>query len=254
VSNQDSAVSRDSISTWVFDLDGTISDPLQGMLESVNHALTVAGRSPVNETQMRAHIGPPLETTLADFAGSDDTVLIEELVQRYRAHYKESGFALNTLYPKIPDVLQTLVSRGQRLGVCTAKTQPVATRILDHFGLLDLFDFVSGGDVGITKSQQIQELLGSGDIDKDAIMIGDRKFDLRAARDNGISNCAVTWGFAEPGELHAESPDCLVQCPSDWYGWFAPASGSSQESRASWKNASVIPDTASVSNQMNNGH
>ena len=201
------------VSAWVFDLDGTLSDPLEGMLASINHALESITYQPVSAAQMRLHIGPPLELTLAEFAGTDDEETIRLLIERYRSHYKETGYAQNSLYPGIVDFLQELASRELPMGVCTAKTAPVAIRILEHFGIDHYFGFVSGGDVGITKSSQLEKLLAEGAIDEYALMLGDRRYDLEAAHANRLRCCAVSWGYGSEQELQEQSPHFTVQNP-----------------------------------------
>ena len=204
-------------SAWVFDLDGTISDPLEGMLASVNHALVSIDCEPVAASQMRSHIGPPLELTMAEFAGTDDTATVSLLIERYRGHYKETGFALNSLYPGIVEFLQELASRAMPMGVCTAKTEPVAIRILQNFGIDKYFSFISGGDIGVSKASQLAKLLANGNIDHHALMLGDRKFDLEAARSNQLRSCAVAWGYGSADELKNENPHLIVQQPADLF-------------------------------------
>lgn len=209
------ANSHVAISAWVFDLDGTISDPLQGMLESVNHALLSIDCAAVEAAQMHAHIGPPLEATMAEFAGTDDAETVALLIERYRSYYKDKGFVLNSLYPGIADLLQALSNQSITMGVCTAKTAPVATNILQHFGIAGYFSFVSGGDIGVTKASQLEKLLQQKSIDRNALMIGDRKFDLEAAHANGIRSCGVTWGYGSLEELRTEQPHMIAQSPAD---------------------------------------
>ena len=206
------------VSAWVFDLDGTLSDPLEGMLASINHALESINCNPVTAAQMRSHIGPPLEHTLSEFAGTSDEKTINLLIERYRSHYKETGYAMNSLYPGIVGVLEELASREVPMGVCTAKTAPVATRILEHFGIADYFRFVSGGDVGVSKSSQLEKLLADGLIDENALMLGDRKYDLEAAHANCMRSCAVAWGYGSQDELHAQSPQFMVDNPEALFG------------------------------------
>lgn len=207
--------SHAAISAWVFDLDGTISDPLQGMLESVNHALLSIDCEPVAAAQMHSHIGPPLESTMAEFAGTDEPATVALLIERYRSHYKAKGFTLNTLYPGITDLLHALSVQKITMGICTAKTAPVARSILEHFDIDGYFSFISGGDIGISKASQLEKLLQQQSIDRDALMIGDRKFDLEAANANNIRSCGVTWGYGSLDELQSERPHMIVQAPAE---------------------------------------
>ena len=134
-------------------------------------------------------------------------------MESYRNYYRESGFAENTLYPDIVATLELLKASGARLGVCTSKPATMAERILGHFGIAHFFSFISGGDVGIVKGQQLAELLRTEQIDTEALMIGDRKFDLIAAHDVGLRSCAVTWGYGGAAEINAEKPNFSIEHP-----------------------------------------
>lgn len=203
-----------AISQWVFDLDGTISNPAAGMLDSINFALAREGGAQLTVGAIEQYIGPPLEETFAILAGSSDPALIDRMVINYRDHYRETGFTCNELYPGIATMLIEMHAAGLSLGVCTAKTSKIARKILAHFGLEDLFSFVSGGDIGVAKGDQLAQLLSDGVIDHAALMIGDRKYDLFAAHVNQLRSCAVSWGFGNRAELEAESPDFVVTNPA----------------------------------------
>ncbi len=211
----ESSENKVTVSAWVFDLDGTLSDPLEGMLESVNRALVSVNCQPVTAAQMHAHIGPPLEATMAEFAGTDDSETVALLIERYRGHYKEKGYALNSLYPGITDLLQALARSNSTMGVCTAKTAPVARSILENFGIAHYFSFVSGGDIGVSKASQLEQLLEEKIIDRNALMIGDRKFDIEAANANSMKSCGVTWGYGDLDELQSGKPHMIVQTPAE---------------------------------------
>lgn len=182
--------------TLIFDLDGTISDPKPGFVNSINHALAFHDLPARDETELKQHIGPPLETTLAALVDSDDPALIHSLVGKYRERYADIGYSENSLYTGIPNVLEALSGiDGLLLGVCTSKRADFAERILDMFGLRHHFAFVSGGDVGIAKWQQLESLLEQQRITTDSLMIGDRHFDLTAAHRNYLASAGVLWGY-----------------------------------------------------------
>lgn len=204
-----------TVGCWVFDLDGTLSDPSRGMLLSLNHALQSDGLAVIPDGEINSYIGPPLEASLAQLAGSKDPALISRLVENYRDHYRNSGYAENVLYDGILPLLEALEEMDAPMGVCTAKTESIARKILQHFGIEQRFRFVSGGDVGVRKGQQLAALLKAGTIDSTALMIGDRKYDLEAAHENALCSCAVQWGFGEVEELTAENPGFLVRVPAD---------------------------------------
>ena len=133
--------------TLIFDLDGTISDPSDGIARSINYALEALSYEPVDEHRVHQMIGPPLTEIFEHFLGDLADSRMQELVDAYRERYASIGFAENVLYDEIPGVLETLVTKGYRLGVCTSKRADYASRIVEMFGLGNCFDFIDGGDV-----------------------------------------------------------------------------------------------------------
>ena len=202
---------------WLlFDLDGTLSDPADGFVNSMNHALQTHNYEPLPAAELTPHIGPPLEVTLGALTGSDDSAHIRTLVDKYRERYGQTGYAENRLYPGIIDTLENLSKiDGIRMGVCTSKRADFAERILKQFDIHHYFEFVSGGDVGIAKWQQLQGLMESNRISSQALMIGDRHFDLSAAAKNNLASAGVLWGYGSREELNEHSPAYLFAQPSD---------------------------------------
>jgi phosphoglycolate phosphatase len=202
-------------SSLVFDLDGTISDPATGIIRCVNHALAEHGFPTRRDDEITPHIGPPLEDTLSLLSGVDDPQYIDELVASYRERYLEVGFAENELYEGIRETLAELEEQDYRMGVCTSKYEKSAIKVLARFDLLGHFDYVSGGDVGIRKGNQLGALLQEGRIDREALMIGDRNMDLIAANENGLPSCGVLWGYGDLDELRMEGPEHIISHPSE---------------------------------------
>ncbi len=200
-------------STAVFDLDGTLSDPSEGIVRSFRHALAAHGLPAVADADIRAEIGPPLDAAFRKLAPGIDEGAITGLVATYRERYADTGYAENTLYPEIPPLLERLRAARVPLGVCTSKREDFARRILALFGLDHLFRFVDGGDVGVSKASQLSHLLSAGAIDGDAVMIGDRAVDIEAAGANGLAAVGVLWGFGGIEELAGASPAAIVDTP-----------------------------------------
>ena len=199
----------------VFDLDGTLSDPLEGIGRSINHALRAHGHAERPLAELAPCVGPPLDETFAALTGRDDRDHLAALVASYRERYAEIGYAENTLYDGIPDLLRALCARGATLGLCTSKRVDFAEQILALFGLREHFAFVNGGEIGVHKWQQLAGLRAAGRVDGDTVMIGDRAVDLTAAHRNGLHACGVRWGFGSLAELEAEKPRYLVAAPGD---------------------------------------
>ncbi len=199
----------------LFDLDGTLSDPLRGIARSINYALAAFGYSTAPEAELARFIGPPLDKTIALLTKTDSTDHIRELVAKFRERFGEKGYKENTLYPAIPKVLERLKNRDIPMAVCTSKRGDFAQKIITMFDLDPYFDFVSGGDIGISKVQQIKGLLDQGRISGDSIMIGDRDVDIIAAHENGLNACGVLWGYGSREELEKENPEHLFVRPAE---------------------------------------
>ena len=199
----------------VFDLDGTLSNPLEGFARSINHALRLQGLPEREPQALARYIGPPLHESAVELTASDDPTAHTRLIADYRRRYGESGFAENTLYDGIPETLHALRDAGATLGLCTSKRADFAEAILRRFGLRELFAFVSGGDIGVHKWQQLQALREAGAVDAHSVMVGDRDVDISSARRNGLHAWGVLWGFGSRAELLAESPRHLAETPAD---------------------------------------
>lgn len=197
--------------TLVLDLDGTISDPSLGITRCFNHALKSHGHPTLSENIIAREIGPPLDETFLKLAPGINASDVTSLVSVYRERYSDIGYSENTVYPEMPLALDKLKDSGLSLGVCTSKRRDFAERILSLFGLIEYFDFVNGGDIGITKGSQLAGLLDSGAIDKLAIMVGDRSIDIESAKENGLRSIGVLWGFGDYEELSEASPLCILK-------------------------------------------
>ena len=199
----------------LFDLDGTLSDPLVGIGRSINFALEAFGFPTKPLPELAQYVGPPLDETFSVLTGLTGDLEIRALVARFRECYGEVGYSENVLYPGIAAAIAALADGGVPMGICTTKRGDFADRILRMFELRGAFRFISGGDLGIQKGQQIETLLGSGTIDGRTLMIGDRATDLVAAHRNGLRSAGVLWGYGSRAELEAEAPLYLLEAPED---------------------------------------
>ena len=199
--------------TIIFDLDGTISDPFEGISRSVNYALEACGYEAASADRIRCMIGPPLTEIFEFLIGSLPEARMLELVDKYRERYAHTGYRENVIYAGIPDTVAELAKRGFKLGVCTSKRADYAAKIIDMFGLAGYFEFVDGGDVHVKKYQQLERLVANGIDASSAVMIGDRAVDIEAAATNSMRSVGVRWGFAESDELENARPDEIVASP-----------------------------------------
>lgn len=199
----------------IFDLDGTISDPFVGISRSVNYALESLSLPTVDPERIRPLIGPPLTDIFGHFLGDIPESRMLDLVAAYRERYAETGYRENRLYDRMRDVIHALSAAGYRLGVCTSKRADYAGRIVEMFGLEDYFSFVSGGDVGVLKQQQLGRLLDEKTISGRIAMIGDRDVDIAAAQHNALGSAGVLWGFGDRAELESAAPDHILETPDE---------------------------------------
>ena len=198
----------------VFDLDGTISDPLLGIARSVNFALAALSFPEVPQARIAALIGQPLDDTFRVLASGPSNEQLRTLVAKYRERYADVGYSENSLYDGVREALRDLSHRGVSLGVCTSKRRDFAARILELFSIRAHFVFVSGGDVGVRKEQQLAELRVAGRVLMTSRMIGDRAVDISAARANGLLSVGVLWGYGSESELTAAGADLLLAEPT----------------------------------------
>lgn len=201
-----------SKSFLIFDLDGTLSDPKDGIVRSINYALEAHGFDSRSEAELLTCIGPPLDASFRELLQTADESLVSSLVKKYRERYADVGFAENCLYDGVFDSLRSLYGEHP-LAVCTSKPVAFACKIIEMFDLDGFFEFVDGGDVGISKVTQLSDLRAKGLVGPGSVMVGDRMFDLRAAHENGLSSVGVLWGYGSVEELSAEKPVMLLDRP-----------------------------------------
>src|SRR2546423_10392300 len=199
----------------LFDLDGTLSDPLVGIGRSINYALAHFGYPELPLSHLAVHVGPPLDQAFSSITGLRSSSALGGFVAKYRERYGEIGYSENVLYPGIPEALHSLVGAGIPLGVCTSKRTDFAEKNLELFGLRSYFSFVCGGEIGTHKWQQIQDLLAKGAVSQSTVMIGDRAVDINAAHRNGLPAAGVLWGYGSREELGAEQPRYLFSTPQE---------------------------------------
>jgi phosphoglycolate phosphatase len=202
----------------ILDLDGTISDPFVGIARCLNYALEHFGYPPIPEDRIPQFIGPPLNYAFRSLIGTASTDHLAEMVAKYRERYGEVGYSENVLYPGIPEALDVLSAAEVPLGICTSKRRDFAENILVMFGLRHYFRFLSGGDIGIHKRQQLAALLRAGTISRASFMIGDRAVDVEAAKENGLGSVGVRWGHGTEEELRLANPDYVLDHPHQLAG------------------------------------
>lgn len=200
-------------SSVFFDLDGTIIDSGEGVSNSVLYALKKFGIEETRQNALR-FIGPPLANSFKEFYGFDDEKATRG-IEIYREYYREKGIFECYLYDGIKELLLWLKKEGYKVVLCTSKPEEYAHRVLDYFGILDLFDFACGATMDektrATKDDVMTYALAlSGTKPSEAIMIGDRKFDINSASKFGLDSVGVTFGYGSKEELEEAGATFVV--------------------------------------------
>jgi phosphoglycolate phosphatase len=197
----------------LFDLDGTLIDSEQGIVNSIEYALSKLGVASPSRESLRAWIGPPLRAAFPLVLG-DDPELIERAVDHYRERFSGVGWLEHTVYPGIGDVVDTLAARGDRLAVVTTKADLYAERIVRSLPFGARFERVYAappGSRGSEKASMIAQALTDFSVDaSNAVMIGDRHFDIEGARANGVRAIGIGWGFGTREELQDAGADAIA--------------------------------------------
>jgi phosphoglycolate phosphatase len=203
----------------LFDLDGTLTDPYQGITRCISHALITMGRPSPPRMDLRWCIGPPLKKSFVKLLSSDDDKLTEEALSIYRERFGSVGLFENQVYDDIPETLKALQEQDHTLFVATSKPRVYAERIIDHFDLSHFFSGVYGSELDGTRSDKsslISHILQSESITStEAAMIGDREYDMIGAKANGIRGFGVLWGFGTKNELEASGAYTCVKNPQE---------------------------------------
>ncbi len=204
-----------------FDLDGTLSDPSEGITKSIQHALACLGRPYPGKEELEHYIGPPLRWTFPRLLGTDDANLVEAAVDYYRERYEDVGLFENVVYPGVPELLARLQREGYPLYVVTSKPKVYADRILRHFGLDRFFRAVYGPELDgrfDEKRELVGFILRERALDPHCtIMIGDRARDVASGKAHGTHTLGVTYGFGDEEEITAAGPDAICHKPADIY-------------------------------------
>ncbi|MBQ9783056.1 MAG: HAD family hydrolase [Clostridia bacterium] len=201
---------------YLFDLDGTLTDPGVGIKNSIRYALERFGLPGLEEAVLERFIGPPLLDSFARYCGATPEES-RRLLQLYREYFSERGIFENQVYDGIPETLAALRQRGARLYLATSKPELYARQILEHFGLAEQFAFIGGSTMDETrtdKAEVIRYVMESAGIPRGgSVMVGDRVYDIRGGKTCGIATVGVLYGYGDRQEL--SEADRLIQTPEE---------------------------------------
>ena len=205
----------DNFKYLLFDLDGTLTDSQEGIINCVRHAAETMGFDMPERPER--FLGPPLYDSFAEFCGLDEEQVLEA-VRIYRERYKSIGLFENSVYDGIPEMLERLKKGGKELFVATSKPEVFAKRILEKFGLAHYFRIIGGADINGSRNEKrevIEYIFGQAGITPadGILMIGDRKHDIIGAHKTGIECLGVLWGYGPEEELVQAGADYIADTP-----------------------------------------
>lgn len=203
----------------LLDVDGTLVNSSEPILQALNVALKDNGLSPVTGDELWTHVGPPLHHTLSTLLKSrnEDTDLVPRLAADYRTVYAPLSIELAQTYPGVPEMLTTLEG-AVRMGVVTSKPMVYAAPILERLGLSSYFEVIEGPDPALEAEPKTATLrraldhIGVSD-GSSAVMVGDRRQDVEAGLECLTTTVGVTWGFGTREELETGGADFVIDSP-----------------------------------------
>lgn len=188
--------------TILFDLDGTLTDSGEGIMNCAALALEHFHIPVPSREAMRVFVGPPLTSTFRSFGIPEEK--IPEAVKVFRSRYTPVGIFENSPYPGIHQLLDTLSRHGHKLYVATSKPEEMAITVLRHFELEQFFTGICGAAMDesrTNKEEVIAYLLEKNGTADNMLMIGDTVFDVLGAASHGIPTIGVSWGYGDPEEM-----------------------------------------------------
>ncbi|MBR5586882.1 MAG: HAD hydrolase-like protein [Clostridia bacterium] len=203
----------------LFDLDGTLTDPKEGITGCVRYALPFFGIQPPQPDDLLDFIGPPLVDSFMrrfDMTKTD----AELATAKYRERFSTIGMFENRVYDGVPEMLESLKNAGCILAVASLKPLVFVEKILEKFELKKYFSAICGSDLEGTKHTKEQiirdvfDILSPSDL-SEVVMVGDRYQDVEGAKEVGIASIGVTYGYASPGELERYRADYIADTPQE---------------------------------------
>ena len=204
----------------LFDLDGTLTDPKEGITKSVQHALKYFDIEEPNLDKLEPFIGPPLKDSFMEFYGLSEEQALKA-IEVYRERFAPIGVLENMMIPGTEQMLRHAGEKGIHLAVASSKPLVFVRQILQHFQIEKYFEVVVGSELDGTrgtKEEVVKEALRQlGILQMEhpvrknlCAMVGDRKFDMQGAKAHGLTAIGVSFGYAAPGELEAAGADIVA--------------------------------------------
>ena len=203
----------------LYDLDGTLTDPGEGITNSVMYALRHFGIEETDREKLFSFIGPPLVDSFMEKYGFSEEDA-REATSEFRVYFRERGIFENVPYEGMKECLDELKERGHILAVATSKPEVFARRILERFGFLPCFDYVFGASMDETRTRKDEVIAYAleemGVTDRPAcVMVGDRSHDILGAKKNGLDAIGVLFGYGSREELEEAGARYIAETVED---------------------------------------
>ena len=202
--------------TILFDLDGTLTDPAEGITKAVEVALNHYGITVENRSTLNKFIGPPLDESFPEFYGFDEEQ-VREATRVFREYFGRQGWAENIPYLGIDKLLSDLKAAGKKLIIATSKPEEFAVRIMNHFDLAQYMDVIAGASIdnqeGAKKANVIRKALQRAGVEdlSSVVMVGDRRHDVAGGHEVGLKVIGVLYGYGDRAEHEAAGADYIVE-------------------------------------------
>jgi len=198
-------------SILLFDLDGTLTDPKEGILNSIHYALKKKGIIEKHPEELLSFIGPPLHFSFQNRYHLNDQETIE-MVRVFREYFSSKGIFENTLYSGIPELLEELKKKNKTISLATAKPSHFAKQVLEHFKIAPYIDFIAGANTDGSRTDKKEIVAYAKEITgnkayAEYLMIGDREYDIMGAHFNQVEACWVRYGYGEEAIVMKEKPE-----------------------------------------------
>ena len=200
----------------LFDLDGTLTDSGEGIINCAQYAFAQMGYPVPPREKMGVFVGPPLWDTFEKFGIPKERT--DEAVKVFRSRYVPIGKFENTPYPGIRELLEALKAMGFLLYVATSKPEVTAVEVLEHFDLARYFDRICGADLETKRTSKdaviayLLELAGS---DAEMVMVGDTEYDVLVAAAHGIPTIGVSWGYGDLAAMEKAGAKAIAHTPAE---------------------------------------
>ena len=205
--------------TVLFDLDGTLTDPGEGITKSVQYALKKFGVEVADRTALYPFIGPPLDASFQKYYGFSPEKA-QKAIEYYREYFKPTGIFENVVYDGVPEMLDSLKNAGLALAIATSKPEPFAVQIAEHFGLSKYFCHIVGSNLDGTRVKKAEvihhalRLMQVHDLET-AVMVGDREHDIIGAKSEGLRSIGVLYGYGSREELESAGASGIAETVAD---------------------------------------